>query len=257
MSRDEVEQHTGINGATLYRIETAQSCPQKRTLLALLNAYGVTDPQRAELVEMCRNAGQQGWLRPYHAELPEEYATYISFEAEARSVRNYESLYVPGLLQTEDYARAVIKGTLPTASQREVEHRVQARMERQALLGKEDPLQLWAIMDEAAVRRQVGGREAMRAQVQRILAAAEEPNVTVQVIPFDKGAHPGMPGAFVHMDFPEPADPQLVYVDTLAGDLLRESEADIGRYTLMFEHLRAVALGPDDTARLLATIADA
>ncbi|MER5277891.1 DUF5753 domain-containing protein [Streptomyces sp. NPDC002809] len=186
--------------------------------------------------------------------MPEEYTAYIGFEAEARTVRNYESLFVPGLAQTERYARAVIKGVLPTASQIEVDQRVQARIERQAVLAKVSPLQLWAIMDEAAVRRLVGGREVMREQTQHLLQLADEPHVTLQLIPFGTGAHAGMTGSFVHMDFPDAQDPELVYVDTPAGDLFLESETEIRRYKSMFEHLQAVALGPGESADLLASV---
>ncbi|MGH3625187.1 MAG: Scr1 family TA system antitoxin-like transcriptional regulator, partial [Sciscionella sp.] len=147
-----MSEQTGINNATLYRIETARARPQKRTLIALLNLYEVDQEQREYLVVLLRDAGKQGWLRPYHSDLPEEYTAYISFEDESQGVRNYESLFVPGLLQTEDYARAVICGGLSMASQQEVEARVRSRMERQLVLTKYNPLKLWAILDEAALR---------------------------------------------------------------------------------------------------------
>lgn len=257
LTREDVTDRTGINGATLYRIEKARARPQKRTLLALLDLYEAAAEQRADLLAVQSGSNDQGWLRPYHSELPEEYTAYIGFEAEARAVRNYESLFIPGLAQTEDYARAVVKGGLPTAGQKEVAQRVQARMERQALLAKEHPLQLWAIVDEAAIRRMVGGRSVMQEQAQHLLKLMEEPHITFQVIPFDKGAHAGMTGSFVHMDFPDPADPELVYVDTPAGDLFLESEAEIRRYKSMFEHLQAVAVGPNDSADLLTKVAEA
>lgn len=255
LTREEVTARTGINEATLYRVEKARARPQKRTLLALLDLYGASETQRTDLLAIQSGSNDQGWLRPYHNELPEEYTAYIGFEAEARTVRNYESLFIPGLAQTEPYARAVVKGVLPTASQKEVEQRVQARMERQALLYKDLPLRLWSILDEAAIRRMVGGREVMQGQARHLLQLMEEPHVTIQVIPFDKGAHAAMTGSFVHMDFPDPADPELVYVDTPAGDLFLESEPEIRRYKSMFEHLQAVAVGPDDSADLLAEVA--
>ena len=248
LSRENVEERTGINEATLYRIETARARPQRRTLVALLDLYDVTDPQRADLLTISRGAEHQGWLQPYHSELPEEYTAYISFEAEAQSVRNYESLYIPGLLQTEDYARAGMVGGLPTASHTVVDQRVQARLERQALLTRDNPLQLWAIVDEAAIRRVVGGPQIMKAQLKHILEAAQAPNVTFQIISYDKGAHPGMSGSFVHMGFDDPLDPELVYIDTLAGDLFLEADADVRRYKLMFEHLQAIAMSPRETS---------
>jgi transcriptional regulator with XRE-family HTH domain len=255
LSREDAEKQTGINEATLYRIETARARPQKRTLVALLDLYGVTEPQRTDLLTLSRGAEHQGWMQPYHAELPEEYATYIAFEAEARTLRNYESLYIPGLLQTEDYARAVITGTLPMASQTEVEQRVRARMERQELLRGDDPLKLWAIVDEAATRRVVGSPAIMRAQIKHITEATQASNITFQVISYGKGAHPGMSGSFVHMSFGDPLDPELVYLDTLAGDLFLEADADISRYRGMFEHLQAIALSPRETDEELAKAA--
>lgn len=256
LSREQVAQQTGVNEGTLYRIETARARPQRRTLTALLDLYQVTGSPREDLLDIARNADGQGWLRPYHAELPGEYAAYISFEAEARSVRNYESLFIPGLLQTGDYARAVISGTLPMATHAEVEQRVRARMERQELLSGEKPLQLWAIVDEAAIRRMVGGASVMRAQLAHLAAITRQPNVTLQVITFEAGAHPGMPGSFAHLEFGDPSDPELVYVDTLAGDLFLEAEADLRRYASMFDHLRAIALSPAQTTGMISTIAE-
>jgi transcriptional regulator with XRE-family HTH domain len=254
LSREDVQDQTEVNEGTLYRIETARSRPQPRTLKTLLNLYGVADPVRADLLELAKNADNQGWLRAYQAELPEEYAAYINFENEARAVRNYESLYIPGLLQTEDYARAACYGTSPTAGAEVVENRVRARMERQERLSGEPPLEFWAIVDEAAIRRQVGGPKVMHAQLAHLLDAAKKPNVTLQVIPYDVGAHPGMPGSFVYMEFGEPVDPDLVYVDTLAGDLFLESDDDLRLYGSMFDHLRAIALSPSKTKGLTSDV---
>lgn len=255
LSREDVTEQTGINSATLYRIETAKTRPQTRTLVALLKLYGVDDQQREHLVALSKQSTEQGWLRSYHSDLPEEYTAYISFEAEALGVRNYESLFIPGLLQTEDYARAVIRGVLPMANQQEVDDRVRARMERQGVLSKAQPLKLWAIMDEAALRRLVGGGKIMQAQLRHLLDVTREPHVTLQVIPFSIGAHAGMPGSFVLMDFADPMDTDLIYIDSMAGDLFLESEADISRYSIIFDNLRAVALSPDSSVELVANIA--
>jgi transcriptional regulator with XRE-family HTH domain len=257
LTREQVAEQTGINPATLYRHETAtaRSRPQRRTMIALLNLYGASDDQREDLLVLSREADAQGWLRPYHAELPEPYTTYISFEAEARSVRNYESLFIPGLLQTEDYARAVIRGNLPTATPTEVNQRVQARLERHAVLSKDNPLRFWAILDEAALHRQVGGAATMREQLAKLLETADQPNVTIQAIPYSAGAHGGMQGSFVIMDFPHRSDPEIIYVDSMAGDLFLDADADVRRYTLVFDTLRAQALSPDDTAALIRTVA--
>src|ERR1035437_525521 len=256
LTQEEVSERTGKDRSTLYRLESAQQRPQRSTLIQLLDLYGVDQARRAELLTVLREAGQRGWMQPYRSELPAIYSDYISFEAEARSVSNYESLFIPGLLQTEDYVRAVIGGILPHASTEQVENRVAARMERQALLTRDSPPQLWAIMDEAAVRRVVGGPRGMREQLGRIREAAMLPNVTAQVIPYDAGAHPGMPGSFIVLEFPDPADQSIVYIDSMAGDLFLEDDPEIRRYILMFEHLRAAALRPAESAALLAAIAE-
>jgi transcriptional regulator with XRE-family HTH domain len=256
LTREEVEEQTGVNPGTLYRLESARSRPQRRTLIALLNLYEVNGDLRADLLDLAKNADGQSWLRPYHAELPEDYAAYISFESEAKAMRNYQSLYVPGLLQTEEYARAGVHGTAPTATAEEVDNRVRARMERQERLSGDAPVELWAIMDEAAIRRLVGGAKVMRAQLAHLLDAAKRPNVTLQVIPYDVGAHPGMPGSFVYMEFAEPIDPDLVYVDTQAGDLFLEADDDLRLYSSMFDHLRAIALSPTRTRALITEITE-
>ncbi len=254
LTQEEVSERTGKDRSTLYRLESAQQRPQRATLIQLLDLYGASQEQRTELLTVLREVGQLGWMQPLRAELPPIYSDYIGFESEARAVSNYESLFIPGLLQTEDYARAVISGTLPHASAEQVESFVSARMERQARLAGDSPLQLWAIMDEAAVRRMVGGRAVMRDQLERLREAAALPNVTVQVIPYEAGAHPGMPGSFIVLEFPDPADQSLVYIDSLAGDLFLEDEAEIRRYILMFEHLRAAGMRPDETTFQLAVV---
>ena len=168
---------------------------------------------------------------------------------------NYESSFLPGLLQTEDYARAVIRGVLPAATDEQVEDRVQARMERQPLLAKSPPLKFWVVVDEAALRRVVGGADVMKAQLEHLAEVVAAPNITLQVIPFGAGAHPGMPGQFILLDFADPMDTDLIYIDSMAGDLFLESEADISRYRSIFDNLVAVALSPKDSASLVVELA--
>lgn len=254
LTREHVSKATGINYATLFRIETARARPQLRTLAALLDRYEVDGDEREQLTDLCRDAGKQGWLRPYHSELPEEYTAYISFEDEAQGVRNYESLFVPGLLQTEDYARAVIRGVLPAATEDEVEDRVRARMDRQGVLTKPSPVKLWAVIDEAALHRVVGGDDIMCGQLDRLVQAAKAPNITLQVIPFSAGAHPGMPGQFITLDFADPTDTDLIYIDSMAGDLFLESDEDVARYRDVFDNLVAIALSPRKSASFVAEI---
>ena len=255
LTRDEVVERTGINVATMYRIEHARVRPQTRTLRTLLDLYGVDKEQQAELVGLLRDARERGWLHAYQSELPEQYMNFIGFEGEAEREWNYESLLVPGLLQTEDYARAVIRAGFPTADRDEIERRVEVRVARQEVLQGEAPLQLWGIVDEAALRRQVGGPAVMRAQSGHLLEASDLPNVTLQLIPFDAGAHPSMVGSFIVLQFVEEAIPDVIYVETMAGELFLEAESDVRRYKLIFEHLRAVSASPDASRSLLSSLA--
>ena len=256
LTREDVTEATNINSATLYRIESARTRPQLRTLYALCDLYKVSESKRAELTALTKEANNtQGWLETYPSELPEEYTNYIQFEAEAKAIRNYESLFVPGLLQTEDYCQAVIQGTLPLASDNEVKDRVQARMKRQELLHKpENPLRLRAIIDEAVLHRVVGGQHVMREQLLHLTTMTRTPHVELQVIPLTGGAHPGMPGSFILIDFPE--DPSVVYIDSMAGDLFLESPVDVERYALILEHLVGLAVSPHDSRQLITSVAE-
>jgi transcriptional regulator with XRE-family HTH domain len=254
LTREDVTERTGINEATLYRLEVARARPQTRTLTALLNLYGVSDADRAELVALSRQSNEQSWLQSFPTELPEPYTTYISFEGEARTLLNYECQFIPGLLQTEDYARAALQRGNPTASKDEVQRLVEARMGRQAVLDRDPPLRLWAIADEAALHRPVGGHAVMRVQLERLTEAAELPQITLQVLPYEVGGHPGMMGAFAVLQFGDVGG-DVVYIESQAGDLFLESETELNRFSAIFEHLRALALPPEASASLITRIA--
>jgi transcriptional regulator with XRE-family HTH domain len=256
LTREDVAERTGISTVTLYRIEHARVRPQARTLGTLLDLYGVDADRKAALRTLLREARNRGWLQAYESLLPPQYTAYIGFEDEAASLWNYESLFVPGLLQTEDYVRAVTRAGMPTASSDEIDRRVEVRMQRQRVLGGDTPLELWAIVDEAAMRRQVGGREVMRAQLGHLIAASTLPQVTLQVVPYSAGAHAGMLGSFVLMNFADDAVPDVIYLDSMAGNLFLESDVEVRRYRLAFEHLRAVAESPDGSRAQLGAIRD-
>ncbi|MFI9510092.1 helix-turn-helix domain-containing protein [Nocardia sp. NPDC052566] len=255
LSKEEVSSKTGINVTTLYRIETAQARPQRRTLMAMLDLYGVTEQQRTDAIQLLTDALKPGMSRPYEGSLSEVYAAYINFESEALSARHYQTSYIPGLLQTEQYAIAVIDTSMPKVEASVMEHRARARMDRAAVLSKDEPLELWVVMDEAAIRRVVGGPAIMRGQLDRLLQETKRKNVILQILPFDAGAHPGMAGSFTLLDFPDPADPELVYVEGIAGDELIEGHSEIRRYGVIFDQLRAMALSPRDSATLIASAA--
>lgn len=253
LSREDVEAATAINTATLYRIETAKVRPQARTLSALLNLYEVDKDQRARLLKLLRESKQTGWWQAYTEELPERYTALVEFEDEAEDLWNFQPLLVHGLLQTEDYARALIRGVLPGASPDEVEQRVEVRMKRQAVLERDHPPRLWAICDEAALHRLVGGTQVMRDQLMHLVVMAELPHVTLQVVPFSSGSYVGMPGSFMVLRFSDA--PSVVYIDSMAGDIFLEEEVEVRHYTGLYDHLRAVSLSPDASRQLITSVA--
>lgn len=254
LSRDEVFEQTGVSLATLYRTEKPERRPQRRTLNTLLDLYSIDAKARDRITALWAEAETQGWLQPYHQDLREDYSAYIQFEAEAAALRNWEPVFVPGLLQTADYARAVIEGVLPSATDRDLEPRVRARMERQALLTKPDPLHLTAVMDEATLWREVGGEAVMAGQMSHLLDAAKQEHIEIRVIPNSAGAHPGMPGNFVLMAFPDVQDPELVYIDSMANAVFLESETEVSHYDQVFKTLLDKALGSDDSLNLIADV---
>ena len=167
--------------------------------------------------------------------LPNPYEVYIGLEAGAASIRNFEPIVVPDLLQTEEYARQMSKNRPRELDRDDIDRRVQVRMERQRILTREDRPRLWAVVDEAVIRRVVGGPEVMREQLQHLIDCAEQGKTTLQVVPFGAGAHAGTTGPFIILDFAEPTDPAVVYVETLAGDIYLEAPTDVDRYTLAFD----------------------
>ncbi|MFC9896136.1 helix-turn-helix transcriptional regulator [Nocardia sp. NPDC127579] len=256
LSKEEVSGKTGINVTTLYRIEAAQARPQRRTLMTLLDLYSVDPERRKYALDLLTDAQKPGMSRPWEGNLTEVYAAYINFESEALSARHYQTSFIPGLLQTEQYAMAVLDTSMPKVEAAVMESRAQARMERARVLSKDDPLELWVVLDEAAISRVVGGPGVMRGQLEKLLEESKRKNVILQILPFDAGAHPGMAGSFTLVDFPKPDDPELVYVEGIAGDELIEGHAEIRRFGVIFDQLRAMALSPRDSSVLIRQIAD-
>jgi transcriptional regulator with XRE-family HTH domain len=254
-----VTEQTGLDQSSLYRIERAQNKPQRRTVTTLLQLYKVEPDRQATLLGWLKESGQTGWFQVYEPYLPEQYQAYVAFEHEAELLKNYESLFVPGLLQTADYALAVIEGVEAGKGldAEEVQRRVDVRMQRQAVLSRPIPMQLHAVMDEAAIRREVGGANVMQAQLAHLVRACTKPNVRLQVVPYGAGAHPGMPGSFVVMDFADPFDAPLVYTDGIAGDAFLETEEDIARFARTFDLIAKAALSTAHTKKLIEEAAKA
>jgi len=235
LTREEAARQLEWSTSTIFRIETGRSRPQPGNVRVLLELYGVTGPERDGLIRLSREARQPGWWHSFRDILPNPYEVYIGLEAGAASIRNFEPVVIPGLLQTEEYARQTLRNGPGELDREDVEDRPR----------------LWAVLDEAVIRRVVGGPEVMREQLRHLIDCAEQGKTTLQVVPFGAGAHAGTTGPFVILEFPEPTDPDVVYVETLAGDIYLEASPDVDRYTLAFARLLAAALHPDDSVRLV------
>lgn len=241
----------GISMSHLSRVERAHVGVRLPVVKVLLGTYGADADTIAYLVGVAKEASQRGWWHQYVGSIPAQYATYIGFESEAAQIWSFDANTMPGLLQTEAYARAMFQGGASRFSDEEITRRVEVRVQRQAMLTRDDPPKVWIVMDEAVIRRQVGGHATLKDQLDHIAEVATLPHVDIQMLPFAVGAHPGTPGSFIVLRFAEPADPPVVYIETMAGDLYPESQDDIGGAILAFDRLRAMALSPDDSIALI------
>lgn len=247
-----VAERLGCSTSKISRLETGHTMATPRDVREILAIYGVEGAIRDELIEIAREARQKGWWHPYSTVLT---GAYVGLEAAARSIRAYEQQVVPGLLQIEEYARAMIWSARPDFTAEEVDSRVRIRLARQSLLRMEDPIEMWVVLDEAVLSRPVGGDEVMRLQLQRLVEVAKLPNVTLQVLPFMVGAHPGMDGTFTILEFPEASDPGAAYAENATGGLFLEKEDELRKYTFIFDYLRAAALRPEESVALIADLA--
>lgn len=251
MTADQAAREVGISKSALSRVENAQVSVMPPVARSLLELYGVEEPDIDSLMQVAREARKRGWWQSYSDVLPEWFEVYVGLEAEAADIKTYESQLVPGLLQTEDYARAVIRAEHPDAPDEEVQRRVELRMRRQQV---DKPPKLWVVLDEAVLMRPVGGAEVMRAQIQKILKSGRQPGTTVQVLPFSAGEHGSMGSAFSILTFPEPTDPGVVYVETRAGSLYLEGH-EVRGYGALFNHLVATAKSRRESAAMLEAAA--
>lgn len=235
------------------RMENGRVPIRARDVSDLLDLYGVDDPeQREALLSLARDSRKRGWWHTYNDVVPPWFEVYIGLEGDASSISVYEAQLVHGLLQTADYARQVIQAEDPEAAESEVERKVALRLDRQARLTGEDPPSVWVIMDEAVLRRPVGGPAIMRAQLEHLAKAAELPNVTIQVLPFSAGAHAGLSSAFCVLGFADPGDSDVVYVEEATSSLYFERADEIRRYRRKLDYLMAAALRPDQSLEMIS-----
>jgi hypothetical protein len=241
----------------LIRIENGSVGISTNDLRAILQYYKITDSDRiAELVAMGRAARERSWWSEYRDVASRPVLQVIEYEAAAIISRNFQPQVVPGLLQTEEYARAVLGSLNSQSPQERIDSLVDIRMRRQELLDRADPL-LFFIMDEAVVRRLVGGKAVMRRQLRRLSEVSAKPNVTVEIVPFSAGIHPGMLGPFVIYEFPDAADDDTVYLENQQGEFInRDDPEEILAYRERFEQLRELSLGPQGSRDFLDKLDD-
>jgi transcriptional regulator with XRE-family HTH domain len=252
LSLERAAQRLDFSKSKLYRIENGRARLSLDDLEDMLDLYALRSPQREALVQLGRDARKRGWWTAYSDVFT---GSYVGMESEAAKVQ-VNAHIVPGFLQTDEYTRAVIAATRPTLERGEVDRRVVARSARQQALSSRDaPPEFHVVLDEVALRRQVGGAEVMSAQLVALAEARGQPRLTLQVLPFAAGATAGMEGEFVILTFPDPEDPPVAYVEGLMGDVYLESDNELDVYSVAWSHLVSSALSPDESESMIRKIA--
>jgi transcriptional regulator with XRE-family HTH domain len=252
---EDVGQRLECSGTRISRMETGRISVRPGDVRELLEVYGVTGAEADSLVQLARQARRKGWWHTYGRVLPTWFEAYIGLESEAIRLRDFQPLVMPGLLQTEDYARAVLCAAPHAGSGAEVDRQVALRMERQNILSQPSPPDVCLVLSESVLRVQVGGPAVMRAQLRRLTDAAERPNITLQVLPSTAAVHVQPISPFTMLEFRDAADPAVVYLEHLTGSLFLENEDEVRRYRVVFDHLRAEALGTSQSAGLIGHVA--
>jgi hypothetical protein len=255
VSREDAGWEIRASESKISRLELGRVSFKERDIADLLTLYGVDDQEERErLLTLARQANTPGWWHRYGDVLPGWFQSYLGLEASAALIRTYEVQFVPGLLQTEDYARAVVLLGHGRAKAEEIDRRVALRMRRQEILQRPDPAQLWAVVDEAVLRRPIGSPAVMRAQFELLLEATSRPNVRLQVVPFRAGGHSAAGGAFSILRFPDQELPDIVYIEQLTSALYLDKRDDVEHYLAAIERLCVEADQPDRTRTTLRSI---
>jgi transcriptional regulator with XRE-family HTH domain len=254
MTAEEVAERLLVSQSKISRLENGRRSISQRDVRDLCGVYEVEDQRLVDsLMQMAKDSRQQGWWHAF-GDIP--YSVYIGLETDAESLRTYEPQIITGLLQTRSYAEALIQGALPETSAADIEKRVQVRIRRQERVTADtNPLRLWVVLDEAALHRVVGSRQIMREQLEHVAEMSLLPHITVQVLPFDVGAHPGINGQYSILEFSDAADSSVVYIEGVTSDLYLEKAQDVQKYTVMYEHLRAQALNVEQSRRRIEDVA--
>ncbi|WP_431954563.1 helix-turn-helix domain-containing protein [Actinacidiphila sp. bgisy167] len=257
LSYEQAAQALDVTHATVRRIEKAEVGLRIPYVEKLLLTYGVADPAEVEnFLELAREANRPGWWHRFRDVLPEWFSAFVSLEGSAELIRAYEPHYVPGLLQTPQYAEAVLRAGRSHASPEEIERGVALRMERQALITRADPPLLWVVVDETVLRRPVGGPKVMRGQIDRLIEACAMPQVRLQVMPFASGPHPAMYGPFHIFRFPLPELPDIAYAESLIGAVYLDEREDVSQFREALDRMSAQALPAGPTRKFLEEARD-
>jgi hypothetical protein len=254
VSHSKIASEIGCSVSKIYKVEAGDVGVTRADVLVMMTMYSVQDDQQREaLLELQRRGKERGWWAQY-GQLPTPYSMYIGLESAAVAIRNFELAAVPGLLQTDEYARALLDQQQLTTDETERERRRQVRIARQRCLTDDPPLALWAILDESVLHRQVGGGVVMREQLRHLVEMSAKPNVTIQILPYSEGAHAGMLGSVAILEFAEEIHSPVAYVETLAGDVYLERDADMKRVMVAYTHLNASALSPAKSRNLITEV---
>ncbi|WP_328316634.1 helix-turn-helix domain-containing protein [Streptomyces sp. NBC_00388] len=252
LSREQAAKVLRVAQATIRRMETAEVALKIPYVQLLLKAYGINDAENDAFVELTEEANQPGWWQRFHGILPDWFSMYVSLEGAASLIRQYEPHFVPGVLQTEEYARAVmLSGAVGETSPADIDRHVALRMERQSLLTRPDAPTLWVVMDETVLRRHAGGPDVMRGQVDKLLRAAELPHVTLQIAEFSGGHHPGTYGPFVLFRFAMPELPDMVYSEYLTGAVYLDARPEVAAHLEVMDRMAAQAATAQRTKEIL------
>ena len=252
VTRDNAGYHIRASGSKISRMELGRVSFKERDVTDLLELYGaVATAEREKLLQLTREANATPWYQKFQDVVPDWFHVFVGLEEAAQLIRVYEVQFVPGLLQTEEYARAIITQGAAGMDDDEVDRRVALRMGRQKLLTRDNPPRYWVIMDEAALKRPMGGRDVHVAQMERLIDVVGEPNITLQVMPFRYGGHAADGGAFTIMRFPETDLPDVVYMEYLTGAHYIDKPEEVERYAAVMERLSVAGTSPDRTREIL------
>jgi transcriptional regulator with XRE-family HTH domain len=244
---EQVAQRLEVSDSKISRIENGQVSATPRDVRDMATLYGVTGQRQENLMQLARETREKPWWQQYS----DMHLDFAAYEAEASEILIFSPLSLPGILQTRDYARAIIRAIRSDLTPEKIERRVEFRMKRQDILTGEEPPTLWVVIDEAVLHRVIGSREIMRDELKHLVDRARLPHVTLQVLPFSSGEHAGLDGPFVIIRFPEPTDPDMVYLEHTGREHYFDDIDAVAIHSMLFDHIRAAALKPDDSLKLV------